>query len=79
MANQRAIVKGERPTPNFRDGYRMSQIADAILRSGETQIWTAHRLKRGAREARGVRRRPGLGSGVQQIRSDRVRANRHGG
>jgi predicted dehydrogenase len=35
-----AVVKGEQPSPNFRDGYRISQIADAILRSGETQNWT---------------------------------------
>ena len=35
-----AIVKGEQPSPNFRDGYRISQIADAILRSGEKQAWT---------------------------------------
>jgi predicted dehydrogenase len=35
-----AIVKGEQPSPNFRDGYRVSQIADAILRSGEKQAWT---------------------------------------
>lgn len=35
-----AIVKGEQPSPNFRDGYRVSQIADAILRSGEEQAWT---------------------------------------
>ena len=35
-----AIVKGEQPSPNFRDGYRISQIADAILRSGEEQAWT---------------------------------------
>jgi predicted dehydrogenase len=35
-----AIVKGEQPSPNFRDGYRVSQIADAILRSGEKEAWT---------------------------------------
>jgi predicted dehydrogenase len=35
-----AIVKGEQPSPNFRDGYRVSLIADAILRSGEKQAWT---------------------------------------
>ena len=32
-----AVVKGEQPSPNFRDGYRVSLIADAILRSGEKQ------------------------------------------
>ncbi len=36
-----AVVKGEQASPNFRDGYRISQIADAILRSGETQTWTS--------------------------------------
>ncbi len=35
-----AIVRNEQPSPNFRDGYRISLIADAILRSGETQSWT---------------------------------------
>jgi predicted dehydrogenase len=35
-----AIAKGEQPSPNFRDGYRVSLIADAILRSGEKQAWT---------------------------------------
>ena len=34
-----AIVKGEQPSPNFHDGWRISVIADAILRSGETQTW----------------------------------------
>jgi predicted dehydrogenase len=34
-----AIVKGEQPSPNFRDGWRISQIADAILKSGESQQW----------------------------------------
>jgi predicted dehydrogenase len=32
-----AVVKGEQPSPNFRDAYRVSLIADAILRSGEKQ------------------------------------------
>ena len=35
-----AVVKGQQASPSFRDGYRISQIADAILRSGETQTWT---------------------------------------
>jgi predicted dehydrogenase len=34
-----AVVTGERPSPNFRDGCRVSEIADAILRSGEAQTW----------------------------------------
>ena len=34
-----AIVKGEQPSPNFRDGCRVSEIADAILKSSEAQNW----------------------------------------
>lgn len=34
-----AIVTGKQPSPNFEDGYRVSQIADAILKSGETERW----------------------------------------
>jgi len=34
-----AIVTKQQPSPNFRDGHRISQIADAILRSGESQAW----------------------------------------
>ena len=34
-----AIVKGEQPSPNFHDGWRISVIADAILKSGETETW----------------------------------------
>ncbi|HLH49978.1 MAG TPA: Gfo/Idh/MocA family oxidoreductase [Roseiarcus sp.] len=34
-----AVVKGELPSPNFRDGWRIARIADAILESGESQAW----------------------------------------
>jgi predicted dehydrogenase len=34
-----AIVSGKQPSPNFEDGYRISLIADAILKSGETGAW----------------------------------------
>ncbi len=34
-----AIVSGQQPSPNFEDGYRISLIADAILKSGETGAW----------------------------------------
>lgn len=34
-----AIVRGEQPSPNFRDGCRISEIADAILKSNEAQNW----------------------------------------
>lgn len=34
-----AIVTGKQPSPNFEDGYRVSLIADAILKSGETERW----------------------------------------
>ncbi len=36
-----AIVKGEQPSPNFHDGCRISEIADAILKSSEAQNWVA--------------------------------------
>jgi predicted dehydrogenase len=36
-----AIVSGKQPSPNFRDGYRICRIADAILASGESGTWTA--------------------------------------
>ena len=35
-----AIVTGKQPSPNFRDGYRICRIADAILASGEIGAWT---------------------------------------
>jgi len=35
----RAIVKGQRASPSFHDGWRISEIADSILKSGETQAW----------------------------------------
>jgi predicted dehydrogenase len=34
-----AIVNGEQPSPNFRDGWITELVADAILKSGETQVW----------------------------------------
>ena len=36
-----AIMKGEQLSPNFRDGCRISEIADAILKSSEAQNWVA--------------------------------------
>jgi len=35
-----AIVDGTQPSPNFEDGYKIALIADAILKSGETGLWT---------------------------------------
>jgi predicted dehydrogenase len=35
-----AMTTGKQPSPNFRDGYRIARIADAILASGETGRWT---------------------------------------
>jgi predicted dehydrogenase len=35
----RAIVGKTQPSPNFRDGYRVAQICDAILESSERQSW----------------------------------------
>jgi predicted dehydrogenase len=35
-----AIVSGKQPSPNFNDGWRVSLVADAILKSGETGAWT---------------------------------------
>jgi predicted dehydrogenase len=36
----KAIVDGSQPSPNFQDGYRVAQITDAILESGNTHTWT---------------------------------------
>jgi predicted dehydrogenase len=36
----KAIIDGTQPSPNFEDGYKISLIADAILKSGETGLWT---------------------------------------
>jgi predicted dehydrogenase len=36
----KAIVSGKQLSPNFRDGYRISLVADAILKSGESGAWT---------------------------------------
>ncbi len=40
-----AVVKGQQASPSFRDGYRISQIADAILRSGEDSNLDERRLE----------------------------------
>jgi hypothetical protein len=34
------MTTGKQPSPNFRDGYLIARIADAILASGETGRWT---------------------------------------
>lgn len=34
-----AVVKGELPSPNFRDGYQVALIEDAIQRSAEALAW----------------------------------------
>ena len=36
----KAIASGKQPSPNFADGYRIEQIAEAILHSGESGQWT---------------------------------------
>lgn len=36
----KAVIEGTDPRPNFEDGYRTSQIADAILASGQSGSWT---------------------------------------
>lgn len=35
----KAIASGHQPSPNFADGYRIEQIAEAILHSGENGAW----------------------------------------
>jgi predicted dehydrogenase len=35
----KAIVDGVQPSPNFRDGWQIARIAEAILRSSETRGW----------------------------------------
>lgn len=35
----KAVVSGVQPSPNFRDGYRIARIADAILESAVSQSW----------------------------------------
>jgi predicted dehydrogenase len=35
-----AIAEGRQPSPNFRDGYLNEVVADAILASSETGLWT---------------------------------------
>lgn len=34
-----AIMSGQQPSPNFDDGYRIAQITDAIIASGESRSW----------------------------------------
>lgn len=36
----KAITEGQQPSPNFRDGYAIELISDAVLRSAETHQWT---------------------------------------
>lgn len=36
----KAISEGNQPSPNFRDGYAIELISDAVLRSAETHCWT---------------------------------------
>ncbi len=35
-----AIVSGKQPSPNFEDGYRTERVADALIESGESGLWT---------------------------------------
>lgn len=35
----KAVVEGEEVSPNFRDGYRIAQISDAIVEASEKQAW----------------------------------------
>ena len=35
----KAIASGQQPSPNFADGHRIEQIAEAILHSGENGAW----------------------------------------
>ena len=37
----KAIASGTQPSPNFRDGYAIELISEAILKSAETETWTA--------------------------------------
>lgn len=34
-----AIMTGRQPSPNFEDGYRIAEIVDAVVASGEAQGW----------------------------------------
>ena len=36
----KAVAEGSETSPNFGDGYRIARIADAILKSGESNTWT---------------------------------------
>lgn len=35
-----AIVSGKQPSPNFEDGYKTERVADALIESGESGLWT---------------------------------------
>lgn len=35
----KAIASGEQPSPNFADGYLTELVADALIKSGETEQW----------------------------------------
>ena len=35
----KAIAENKQAEPNFRDGYKIELISDAIIRSGETEQW----------------------------------------
>jgi predicted dehydrogenase len=35
----KAVVEGKPPSPNFRDGYQIARICDAILESGQKEAW----------------------------------------
>ena len=35
-----AIASGKQPSPNFEDGYKTERVADALIESGESGLWT---------------------------------------
>ncbi|CCN48672.1 Oxidoreductase domain protein [Vibrio nigripulchritudo MADA3029] len=35
----KAVAEGTRPSPDFAEGYQVERVADALLKSGETQKW----------------------------------------
>ncbi|MER8703665.1 Gfo/Idh/MocA family oxidoreductase [Mesorhizobium sp. M1273] len=38
-----AIASGKQPSPNFEDGYKTERVADALIESGESGLWTTVR------------------------------------
>lgn len=38
-----AIASGRQPSPNFEDGYKTERVADALIESGESGLWTTVR------------------------------------